>query len=113
MFGTYEKKLDEKGRMILPAKIRKYFSNIAFLSFGPDGSLELRTEIEFIKLKERLLSNNFLNKDLRMYSRILFGNTLEVAIDKVGRINIEESLLKKAAIKQEVIIIGTGNKVEI
>ena len=48
-----------------------------------------------------------------MYSRILLGNTVEVNLDKQGRVAIPTNLLTKPGITKEATFVGVGNKVEL
>ncbi len=113
MFGHYHRSLDDKKRLVLPAKFRDELGAVVYATFGPDQVLELRSKGSFDVLRDKLLSNNMLNKDLRKYARALFGNTVELFVDKLGRINLPDEFIQKAAIEKEVSFVGVGNKVEL
>ncbi len=113
MFGHYFRSFDDKKRLVLPAKFRKDLGDVVYATFGPDGVLELRSAESFEALRDRLLSNNMLNKTLRKYARVLFGNTNELNVDKLGRINLTEEMIALASIKKEIAFVGVGNKVEL
>lgn len=113
MFGKFNRSIDEANRLVIPAKILKELGQTFFVTIGLDKSLVLRTQDEFEKLKERLESNNQLDKEVRNLTRIIFANTEELTSDKVGRIIIPKYLLDKADITKEVVFIGSGNKCEL
>ncbi len=113
MFGHFYRSLDAKKRVVLPAKFRKELGDVVYVTFGPDGILELRSADEFENMRTKLMSNNMLNKNLRKFVRIIFGNTVELNVDKLGRINIPDHFILKATIKKEVSFVGVGNKVEL
>ncbi|CAM9098312.1 division/cell wall cluster transcriptional repressor MraZ [Mycoplasma marinum] len=113
MFGHFHRSLDDKKRIVLPAKFRKELGDVVFATFGPDRILELRSADEFEKMREKLMSNNMLNKNLRKFVRTIFGNTIELKVDKLGRINLPDHFILKATISKEVSFVGVGNKVEL
>ncbi len=113
MVGHYFRSLDNKKRLVLPAKFRKKLGDVVFATYGPDQVLELRSADSFEVLRERMLSKNMLNKTLRKYTRALLGNTVELSVDKLGRVNLPEETILLAAIKKEVTFVGVGDKVEI
>ncbi len=113
MFGHFHRSLDDKKRIVLPAKFRKELGDVVYATFGPDGILELRSADEFEAMRAKLMSNNMLNKNLRIFVRKIFGNTVDLKVDKLGRINIPDHFISKAAIKKEVSFVGVGNKVEL
>ncbi|MCR8613123.1 MAG: division/cell wall cluster transcriptional repressor MraZ [Mycoplasma sp.] len=112
MFGNYQRNIDNKGRLLLPAELRNSLGKRVFVSFG-NNTLDVFTVEAFESLKKRLLSASALNKNLRDYKRIFFGNTFEIEVDKSGRINIQDASLKFAGIKKEVVILGLGDKIEL
>lgn len=113
MFGNFTRSLDDKNRIIIPSKLRIHLGKILYITIGPDGVLELRDEKKFNIWKSKLLTTNLLNKNARMFSRILLGNTHEIELDKQGRISISENFLSKTGIVKEVTFVGVGDKVEL
>ncbi|NQZ65681.1 MAG: division/cell wall cluster transcriptional repressor MraZ [Mycoplasmatales bacterium] len=113
MFGNFKRSLDNKNRIIIPSKLRNDLGSVLYLTIGPDNILEIRDVKEFDIWKSKLLSTNLLNKNARMFSRMLLGNTHELEIDKQGRISVPEHFLVKTNITKEVTFVGVGNKVEL
>ena len=113
MFGNYSRVIDDKNRILIPSKLREKLGNILFISIGQDNILEIRNEKDFSIWKDKLLSTNYLNKNARIFSRLILGNTYEIIIDKQSRISLPEKFLKKANILKDVTFVGVGNKVEI
>lgn len=107
--------LDEKKRMLIPSKFRSYFRNneVVVVSKGFEGCLVVRNETEFIKWQDKILAQSEGQKEARILARQVFANSEELSIDSKGRINIPQSLLILADIKQKVIMIGLSNKIEI
>ena len=115
LLGQSVSKLDEKKRMIIPSKFRNYFhcDEIIVISKGFEGCLVIRNIAEFIKWQDKILAKSEGQKEARILARHVFANSEEVTIDSKGRINIPQSLLTLADIKQKVIMIGLSNKIEI
>ena len=113
MFGNYKRILDDKNRVLIPSKLRKNLGNFIYITLGLDNVLEIRNKNDFLNWKEKLLSNNALNKQTRIFTRLLLGNTFDIEIDKQGRIILPDIFKQKIKIKKEVMFIGVGSKIEI
>ena len=113
MFGNYNRTLDEKNRVIIPAKLRDPLGKTFYITLGPDNVLEIRHENEFKSWSTKLLAANTLNKNARIYARLLLGNTIEVSADKQGRVSLTDDFMTKTGITKEVTFVGVGNKIEI
>lgn len=113
MFGNFHRSLDDKNRLVIPSRFRKDLGKVFFVSYGADKVLEIRSEESFNKWKDKLLNAGSINKTLRAYKRFFFGNTFEVESDKLGRFTLQQSSIDFAAIKNEVVILGLGDKIEI
>ncbi|PZV99903.1 division/cell wall cluster transcriptional repressor MraZ [Metamycoplasma auris] len=113
MFGKYERSLDDKSRVVIPSKILSELGNEFFVTIGFDKQLVLRDKTEFEKLRTKLEENNYLNKDFRDLNRFIFANTELVNPDKSNRIILPKHLTEKAAIKKNIVFIGSGNICEI
>ncbi|TPR53207.1 division/cell wall cluster transcriptional repressor MraZ [Metamycoplasma neophronis] len=113
MFGKYYRQIDDKNRVVVPAKLLQELGHEFYITKGLDKSLVFRTPEEFDKLKNKLEENNSLNKDLRNLARYIFGNTELVQPDKLGRIVLPKHLTEKIAIVKEVVFLGEGNTCEL
>jgi len=113
LLGTYEHTLDDKTRLIIPAKVRLKMGGLVYLSKGFDGCLELRSIEAFEKWTDKVADFKTTNDKARFFSRDFFSNTIEAEVDTAGRIKIPAHLMKAAHLEKEVVIIGTGDKLEI
>ncbi len=110
--------MDDKGRVSLPAKIRKNLAPEAQDSFvitrGYDGSLDLFPLDIWNNFEEQLRAQtNRHEGDDRLYIRTLMRWAQDTALDKQARITIPQDLLDFAGITSNVIIIGVLDKIEI
>ena len=110
--GEYHHTIDEKGRIIIPSKIRDILGNDAIATRGLDNCLYIYRLDDFkeLVLKYKELPNI---KDTRNYMRFFLSGAVQIIFDKQGRINIEKRLIDFATLKKECVIIGVGDHVEI
>lgn len=110
MFGQYKHTLDNKGRLIVPSKLREEFGDAFYLAKAPDGCLSVYPEKEWQKVLDR--SNELPASKMRSM-RYFFGSVAKCEPDKQGRFLLPEGLRKYANISQEVIIVGLASRAEI
>lgn len=111
--GEYHHNIDEKGRMIVPAKFRDHLGASFVVTRGLDRCLFVYPEEEWRKLEERLKSLPLTKKDARAFSRFFFSGATECELDKQGRINIAPPLREYAQLEKECVVIGVSNRVEV
>ena len=114
-FGHYEHSLDEKGRLLLPRKIKEELKDNSSLYVlkGFEGCLSVYSEAEFLKLCEECEKISFNKKNSRDYLRAVLSSVVELNIDKVNRIQLPKDVLTRFHINRNVIIIGVGDHFEI
>ena len=113
-FGRYEHSLDDKGRVILPAKFRPDFERGGFLGPYLDGCLALWTPDEFETKAAEMQAKEQAGREERNLARVWANNTQEVEIDKrSGRMAIPVFLRQTAQLTGEVLITGNINRVEL
>lgn len=109
--GTYSPKLDDKGRLFLPAKFRDDLMEGLVITRGQDRALELRTAADFAAYAARLRDTT--DARMRAYSRMLFALATEQTPDKQGRVSLTPELREYAGLTKECVVIGVSNKIEI
>jgi MraZ protein len=113
-FGRYEHSLDDKGRVILPAKFRPDFERGGFIGPYLDGCLALWTPQEFETQMDEMKTRERAGRDERNLARVWANNTQEVEIDKrSGRMAIPAYLRETAQLTGEVLITGNIDRVEL
>lgn len=112
-FGTYTPKLDDKGRLFLPAKFRDQLSEGLVVTRGQERCLTVWSLEDFGRLTERLAQAPVTNKGTRDYVRMLFAAASQEVPDKQGRISIPPVLREYASLDKDVIVIGSMNRIEI
>ncbi len=115
--GEYESKLDAKGRLVLPSKIKSLLPEDSqtelVLGRGFDKCLFLYSSVEFNKILARIAGLSGFNEENRRLQRTFFRGTTTLELDANGRFLIPKSLMAYGELDREVVIVGMGNHVEI
>ena len=111
--GEYHHSIDDKGRLIIPAKFREELSDKFIITRGIENCLFAYPEESWNKIVEKLESLPFTKKDARSFTRFFLSGATVAEFDKQGRINITSPLIEYAGTKKECVIIGTGDRLEI
>ncbi len=112
-FGTYTPKLDEKGRLFLPAKFRDQLSGGLMVTRGQEHCLYVWPQAEIERVTERLREAPVSHKATRDYIRMFSSGASDDAPDKQGRITIPPTLREWAGLNKDVVVIGAMTRLEI
>lgn len=111
--GTHTPKLDEKGRLFLPAKFRDELSEGLVVTMGQERCLYVWPAAEFRTYTEQLRSAPVTNKRSRDYMRMLFAGASAEQADKQGRVTVPQNLRDYAGLGRDCVVVGAFNRVEI
>ena len=111
--GTFEVKLDVKGRLILPAKYRDQLQGGLVMTRGQEHCLYVFPIAEFEEMHERMRQAPLTSKDARAYQRVFLSGAVDDIPDKQGRILIPAILRRFAGLEREIVVIGAGSRLEI
>lgn len=111
--GEYHHSIDEKGRVIIPAKFREELGDNFIITRGIENCLFVYSLDNWDKICAKLNSLPFTRKDARVFNRFFMSGATSVELDKQGRVNISSPLIQYANINKECVIIGTGDRLEI
>lgn len=111
--GTHEPKLDEKGRLILPARFRDELSTGLVITKGQERCLYVFTAAEFLLITERLRQAPVTQKNSRDYLRVMFAGAHDEVPDNQGRVSIPSGLRTYAALEKNCVVIGANTRLEI
>jgi MraZ protein len=112
-FGRYEHSLDDKGRVILPAKFRGAFEHGGYLTQFQDGCLSLWAPAEFDLQMEAMQTLALGSKSDRNLARLWASTSHEVEVDKQGRMAIPSHLREFAGLEGDVLVHGAIDRVEL
>ena len=111
--GTYTPKLDEKGRLFLPAKFRDDTKEGLVITRGQERALDIRTTAQFAEFAEKFNRASQTDANLRAYGRMLFALATEQVPDKQGRVTVTPELREYAGLGREAVVIGVYDRIEI
>jgi len=111
--GTHTPRLDEKGRLFLPAKYRDELAGGLILTKGQERCVYVFPVAEFERITEALRTAPVTAKGLRDYSRVFFASASDEVPDKQGRITIPPALREYAALNRDCVVIGANTRLEI
>jgi MraZ protein len=111
--GTHYPRLDEKGRLFLPARFREQLAEGVVMTRGQERSLYVFPAAEFARMTEQTSTVPVTSKSGRDYLRMLFAGASDEVPDKQGRITVPASLRAYAGLTKECVVIGANTRVEI
>ena len=113
LMGEYHHNLDDKGRIIIPSKLRDELGDNIIVTRGLEDCLFIYSESEWNKVVSKLKTLPFTKKDARSFTRMFLSGASPVDFDKQGRIKISIPLIEYASLVKECIIIGVNDRLEI
>ena len=111
--GTHAPRLDEKGRLFLPAKYRDDLAGGVVITKGQERCLYVFPNEEFERITEALRDAPVTAKAVRDYSRVFFASASDETPDKTGRITVPPGLREYAGLQRDCIVIGANTRLEI
>jgi len=111
--GTHTPRLDEKGRLFLPAKYREELAGGVVITKGQERCLYVFPEAEFVRLTEAVKAAPVTAKAVRDYSRVFFASASDEVPDKQGRITVPPALRSYAGLERDCVVIGANTRMEI
>lgn len=111
--GQYSNSIDIKGRIVLPKKYRSTFGEQVVVSRGLEGCLNVYPVAEWQEVEKKLATLPTTKKQARDYTRLVLSSAEDLELDKMGRINLPEHLIRMASLDKNCIIIGVGKNLEI
>lgn len=111
--GTYSPKLDEKSRVILPAKFHGELESGLVITRGQERCLYVFSTSEFESLHDRIRQAPVTSKQARDYLRLFLSGANAEVPDSQHRITIPAQLRSYAGLGRDLTVIGAGNRAEI
>jgi MraZ protein len=112
-WGEFSHQLDEKGRIIIPARYRTHLAQGAMLTRGLDHNLVIYPIEAWRQVSERLNQMPITHPTARALRRLLFSGAVELSLDRQGRILIPAYLRTYASLDGEVLIAGMETFLEL
>ncbi|MCB1735372.1 MAG: division/cell wall cluster transcriptional repressor MraZ [Gammaproteobacteria bacterium] len=122
--GTVQLKLDDKGRIAIPAKyrerLREQCGGRLVVALGIDAKTNKEEPYLMVypapvweDVEARVNQLPSTSKQVQSFKRRLIGNAEDCDMDAQGRVSLPARLREKVGIDREVDLIGQGNKFEL
>ncbi len=113
LMGEYHHSIDEKSRLIIPAKFRTELGDKFIITRGLEKCLFVYSINEWDKIVKKINTLPFTKKNVRAFERSFIGGATLNDFDKQGRISITSPLVHYANLKHDCVIIGVNERLEI
>lgn len=113
MLGTYTPKIDAKGRMALPAKLRSQLGTGLVMARGQERCVYLLPAMEFRRIAMQIQRTSMGDKAARDYLRVFLSGAVDQDPDKQGRVLVPQMLRDYANLGDDIVVIGVGTRAEI
>lgn len=111
--GFFTHSVDEKGRVIVPQKFRLLLGEKFVITKGLDRCLWVFSEEQFRALDERLKAQPMLDPSAVKLQRFFSAEAIDATTDSQGRVALPSNLREYSGIVKEVVVVGTGNRIEM
>lgn len=113
LLGTYTPKIDAKGRMALPAKLRSQLGAGLVMARGQERCVYLLPQSEFRRIAIQIQHTSMGDKAARDYLRVFLSGAVDQDPDKQGRVLVPQMLRDYANLGDDIVVIGVGTHAEI
>jgi len=114
LMGTFSHSLDAKGRLIVPSRIREELGEEFVMTRNQDGCLSLYPKEEWVRFVGKLEQLPKISSEAaRRLRRFYFGNSMDMEIDKQGRILIPSEFRSFAGLSRDITLVGVDDHAEI
>ncbi len=111
--GTHTPRLDDKGRLALPARFRPELEGGLVICKGQDRCLFVFPTVEFGHFTQALRDAPVTDRRVRDYGRVLFASASRETPDGQGRITVPPQLRQYAGLSKECVVIGANRRIEV
>ena len=111
--GEYEYKIDSKGRVAIPPKFRKHFTDGMVLNMGAEQCINVYPPQVWEGIAEKYDSGPIAPSKLRQRNRAIFSFAFALELDEQGRVMLPPPLRRHADIKDSLVVAGVNKYLEI
>ncbi|EGO61977.1 division/cell wall cluster transcriptional repressor MraZ [Acetonema longum] len=113
LLGEYSHSIDDKGRIILPAKFREELGDSFIATKGLEKCIFVYPKAEWSNIETKLKELPLAKAEARAFVRFFFAGAAEIECDKQGRMLLPGTLREYAALSKDVVVIGVLNRIEL
>ena len=111
--GAHNPKLDDKGRIILPAKFREGLTGGLVMTKGQERCVIIWPRAAFDTYAAELRRRSTNNEKVRAYTRVFFSSAFDDEADKQGRVTVPVPLRQWAGLARDLVVVGADTRIEI
>jgi MraZ protein len=111
--GTHSPKLDDKGRLFLPARFREVLEPGVVITKGQENCLYVFKKEDFQVRAALLQQASLTQRSAREYGRMFFSSAHDDTPDKQGRVTIPLTLRTYAKLTKDCVVLGANDRLEI
>jgi MraZ protein len=111
--GTHHPRMDDKGRLFLPARFRDALAGGLVITRGQERCLYVFPDAEFARLYTQMRQAPVTSKAARDYQRVFLSGASNEVPDKQGRVTVPPPLREYAGLDRDCVVIGAGARVEV
>jgi len=112
-FGTHSPRLDDKGRLTLPARFREALGEGLVMTKGQDRCLYVFRRADFARVTEQLATASVTDKRTRDFLRVFYSGASDEVPDRQGRVTVPPALRTYAHLTRDCVVIGANARVEV
>jgi MraZ protein len=113
ILGEFPLRLDEKGRLVLPAKWRSQFMEGLVIAKSQEHCLSVFPMAEFVRVAERLKAAPTSDRRTRDYVRVFFASAYDEVPDRQGRVTVPAALRDYGGLTRDCVAIGANTRAEV
>ncbi len=111
--GTHTPRLDDKGRLFLPAKFRERLAGGLVVTRGQERCLYVFPMDEFVAVTDAMRQAPTTSRQVRDFMRVFLSGASDEIPDKQGRVTIPVPLRQYAGLSRDCTVIGAGSRIEV
>lgn len=111
--GTHSPRMDDKGRLFLPARFRDALAGGLVITRGQERCLYVFPDAEFARLYAQMRQAPVTSRAARDFARVFLSGASNETPDKQGRVTVPPPLRQYAGLTKECVVVGAGSRVEV
>ncbi|MBD3175800.1 MAG: cell division/cell wall cluster transcriptional repressor MraZ [Armatimonadia bacterium] len=113
LVGTHQARIDQKGRLTLPAPVRPALGGTVVLTAGMDPCVVVYPESTWQVIEESILARKQFGEDERWWRRAMGEAAEERSVDDQGRVLVGDRLRTGCELGRDVLVLGALDRLEI